>query len=159
MQTVTRHAAVTNYASTAKPSPTPTLFGVSLGSLTARAEAQVVRLATIYAMWAGTGYIELEHLTAAVAIQEFCHQSVEYIFGDTLGDPVADTILAALKAAGQSGLTRTDINNLFSRNVPASQIARALGELSRRGLAAQHKGEAVNGRPPEIWMLVERSWS
>ena len=29
-QTVTRHAAVTNYAATAKPSPTPTLFGVSL---------------------------------------------------------------------------------------------------------------------------------
>ena len=29
-QAVTRHAAVTNYASTAKPSPTPTLFGVSL---------------------------------------------------------------------------------------------------------------------------------
>jgi hypothetical protein len=30
MQAVTRHAAVTNYASTAEPSPTPTLFGVSL---------------------------------------------------------------------------------------------------------------------------------
>jgi hypothetical protein len=30
-QTVTRHPAVANYASTAKPSPTPTLFGVSLG--------------------------------------------------------------------------------------------------------------------------------
>ena len=30
MQAVTRHAAVTNYASTAGPSPTPTLFGVSL---------------------------------------------------------------------------------------------------------------------------------
>jgi hypothetical protein len=130
-----------------------------LGSLTARAEAQVVRLATIYAMWARSNCIELEHLTAAVAVQEFCHKSVEYIFGDTLGDPVADTILAGLKAAGQSGLTRTDINNLFSRNAPASQIARALDELSRRRLAAQHKGEAVNGRPPEIWTLAERGWS
>jgi hypothetical protein len=30
MQAGTSHAAVTNYASTAEPSPTPTLFGVSL---------------------------------------------------------------------------------------------------------------------------------
>jgi hypothetical protein len=30
MRAVTRHAAVTNYASTAEPSITPTLFGVSL---------------------------------------------------------------------------------------------------------------------------------
>jgi hypothetical protein len=29
-QIVTRHAVVTNYASIAKPSPTPALFGVSL---------------------------------------------------------------------------------------------------------------------------------
>jgi hypothetical protein len=122
-----------------------------LGSLTARAEAQVVRLATIYALWAGTQHIELEHLTAAVAVQEFCHKSVEYIFGDTLGDQAADTILAALKTAGRLGLTRTEISNLFSRNLLANQVARALGELSRRGIATQRKGEAVNGRAPEIW--------
>ena len=33
MRAVTRHAAVTNYASTAEPSITPTLFGVSLTNL------------------------------------------------------------------------------------------------------------------------------
>jgi len=31
MRAVTRPAAVTNYASTAEPSPTPTFFGASLG--------------------------------------------------------------------------------------------------------------------------------
>jgi hypothetical protein len=126
-----------------------------LGSLTARAEAQAVRLATLYALWAGTDQIELEHLMAAVAVQDFCRDSVEYVFGDTLGDQVADTILSALRASGQNGLTRTEINNLFQRNVPANQIARALGELSRRGLASQQKGEAINGRPPETWRLVD----
>jgi phage/plasmid primase-like uncharacterized protein len=127
-----------------------------LGSLTARAEAQVVRLATLYALWARADRIALDHLIAAAAVQEFCAASVEYVFGDTLGDQVADTILAALKTAGLAGLTRTEINNLFSRNVPANQIARALGELSRRGLAFQRKGEAPNGgRPPEIWALAE----
>jgi hypothetical protein len=33
MQTVTRNATVTNYAAAAKPSRTPTLFGVSLSDL------------------------------------------------------------------------------------------------------------------------------
>ena len=94
---------------------------------------------------------------AATAIWQFCQKSVEYVFGDSLGDQVADAILASLKAAGREGLTRTEINHLFSRNVPASQIARALGELSRRRLAMQHKGEATNGRPPEIWTVEERS--
>src|SRR5262249_7560739 len=104
------------------------------------------------ALWAGADQIELEHLIAAVAIQDFCRDSVEYIFGDTLGDQVADTILSALKSAGHIGLSRTEINNLFQRNVPSNQIARALGELSQRRLAEPHKGEAINGRPPEIWM-------
>jgi hypothetical protein len=123
-----------------------------LGSLTARAEAQVVRLAMLYALWAGADVIELEHLTAAVAVQEYSQASVEYVFGDTLGDQVADTILAALKAAGQRGLTRTEINNLFGRNIPSNQIARAIGELARRGLATRQRGEPANGRPPEIWV-------
>ena len=126
-----------------------------LGSLTARSEAQVVRVAMLYALWEGTDRIEIVHLTAAVAIEEFCRKSVEYIFGDMLGDQVVDTILDALRAAGSRGLTRTEINNLFSRNVPANQIARALGELVRRGLAAQRKGDAAAGRPPEIWVATD----
>ena len=126
-----------------------------LGSLTARAEAQVVRLATLYALWAGSDRIDLQHLMAAVAIEEFCRQSVDYIFGDMLGDQVADTILAALRAAGARGLTRTELNNLFSRNVPASQIARALGELARRSLAAQRRDDATAGRPAEIWVATD----
>jgi Protein of unknown function (DUF3987) len=126
-----------------------------LGSLTARAEAQSVRLAMLYALWAGADCIDPDHLLAALAIEDFCRRSVEYVFGDMLGDPVADTILDALRTAGSSGLTRTEINNLFSRHVSANQIARALGELARRGLAAQRRGETTGGRPPEIWMAVE----
>jgi hypothetical protein len=126
-----------------------------LGSLTARAEAQVVRLATLYALGTGVDCIELDHLIAAVAIEEFCRKSVEYIFGDMLGDQVADTILDTLRAAGSRGLTRTEINNLFSRNVSSNQIARALGELARRGLATHHKTDGTAGRPAEIWVATD----
>jgi hypothetical protein len=123
-----------------------------LGSLTARAEAQVVRLAMLYALSAGANQIALDHLMAAVAVEQFCRDSVTYIFGDMLGDPIADTILDALRAAGTAGLTRTEISNLFARNASASQIVRALSELARRGLAEQRKSDAAVGRPAELWV-------
>jgi DNA replicative helicase MCM subunit Mcm2 (Cdc46/Mcm family) len=126
-----------------------------LGSLTARAEAQVVRLAMLHALWAGSHQISLQHLMAATAIEEFSRKSVEYVFGDMLGDQIADTILDALRAAGSRGLTRTEINNLLSRNVPANQIARALGELARRGLVAQRKDDAGAGRAAQIWVATD----
>ena len=127
-----------------------------LGALTARGEAQTVRLALIYALWDGKPQIELPHLLAASAVWTFCRASVEYIFGDALGDVTADTILAALKTA-KDGLTRTEITNLFSRNVAANQIARALDELSRRGLAGYHKSASGGpGRPTETWFLTKR---
>jgi hypothetical protein len=130
-----------------------------LGSLTARAEAQVIRLALLYALWAGRGQIELDDLKAATAVWEYCLKSVEYVFGDMLGDQVADAILAALKAAGKTGMTRTEISALFSRNVPSNQIARALGELSGRKLAHRQKGDAANGRPPEVWIISQEQSS
>jgi len=108
-----------------------------LGSLTARAEAQVVRLATIYALWAGSERIEIWHLMAAMAVWEFCQKSVEYIFGDTLGDQVADAILAALKSAGLDGLTRTEITCFPATYRPA----RSLGLLaSCRGAGWRRSG-------------------
>jgi hypothetical protein len=55
-----------------------------LGALTARAEAQAVRLAMIYALWDSKSQIEMPHLLTAVAVVEFCRASVEYVFGDAL---------------------------------------------------------------------------
>jgi len=134
-----------------------------LGALTARAEAQVVRLALLYALWddppgaeGPTALIGLRHLEAALAVWKFCDQSARYLFGEALGDPVADTILHALKLAGVKGLTRTEMCNLFSRNVPAGEIARALDELSRLGLAEPNKSSKDRGRPPETWNYVSR---
>src|SRR5262249_30528568 len=117
---------------------------------------QVVRIAMLYALLEGKDQIDLSHLTAAVAIEDFGRRSVEYLFGDMLGDQVADTILDALRSAGPQGMSRTEISNLFSRNASASQIARALGELARRGLASQLKGETSAGRPSEIWVASNR---
>ena len=126
------------------------------GALTARAEAQTVRLALVYALWAGSDRIEPEHLAAAMAVVEFCRASVEYIFGAALGNPTADTILAALRKAGSKGMTRNEIANQFSRHASSDQITGALEELSRRSLIAMEKNAATGGRPAEIWIAVGR---
>ena len=126
-----------------------------LGALTARAEAQVVRLALLYALWDGSSDITFAHLKAAMAVWEYCQASVEYVFGDMLGDVVADGLLSALRQA-PDGLTRTAISGILSRNVPANQIARALEELDRRGLASvRNIGAPGPGRPAETWWATE----
>ncbi len=79
-----------------------------LGSLTARAEAQVMRLACLYALGDGSKVVQASHLRAALEVWRFCFNSAAYIFGDSLGDRQADVLLAALKAAGSAGLTRSD---------------------------------------------------
>lgn len=124
-----------------------------LGALTARAEAQVIRLALLYALWDQSAKITIDHLKAAMAVWEHCNASVGYLFGDALGDDVADTILSALRTAS-AGLTRTEISNLFSRNVTSDQIARGLQELWRRRLATSRGNAPGTGRPAETWIAT-----
>jgi hypothetical protein len=132
----------------------PGLFG----ALTARAEAQVVRLAQTYALWDGAKLMTLDHLKAAQAVWNYCEASVRYIFGDSLGNPVADTILTALKNAGSEGLTRSDISGLFSRNESSGQIWLALKELAGLGLVGARREDARGvGRPAEIWVYTSDS--
>lgn len=125
-----------------------------LGAVTARAEAQVMRLALLYALLDTSKTIRREHLEAALAVWEYCEASAKFIFGDELGDPVADTILEALREAPE-GLTRTDISNLFQRNQSAKRIGRALGDLLGANLAKmQEEDSTEGGRPPQRWFAT-----
>jgi hypothetical protein len=121
------------------------------GALTARGEAHVMRLAMIYAILDQQPIIKADHLRAALAVWDFCEASVAYIFSDRLGDPIADKVADALKDA-LNGLTRTDINNLFNRNMTAARIDGALSVLSKSGMA--HSTETTPdglGRPTVRW--------
>jgi hypothetical protein len=123
-----------------------------VGAMSARDDAQVVRLAQLYALWDGSALIEPEHLTAAIAVWKYSHASVRYIFGQKTGNRVADTILGALKNAYPEGLTRTEIYKLFSNNQEASSIASALQELREFGVATMSRSmSGGRGRPTEQW--------
>jgi len=100
-----------------------------LGAILGRAEAPVIRIALIYALLDNTERIDLLHLRAALAVWGFCEDSTTQIWGDMIGDDVADAILAALKTAGLAGMGRTEMSNLFSRHVPSARITMALESL------------------------------
>ena len=74
--------------------------------------------------------IDTPHLKAAVAIWEYSERSVDFIFKDAIGRGIADSILNALRE-NDGGMTETDINSqLFSRNVPAAELQKALALLA-----------------------------
>lgn len=124
-----------------------------LGAVVARGEAQVVRLALIYALLDGSGQIDVPHLKAALGVWEYCETSAAFIFGDLLGDPVADEIARALLRAGSEGMTRTAIRDLFGRHRSADRIGAALALLMTRG-RAKPEGRATGGRPVEVWFAI-----
>ena len=69
--------------------------------------------------------MERLHLEAALAVWRYCEASAKHIFGDSIGDPLADDLLTALRTR-PDGLSRNDIHNHFSRHKSASQIGQAL---------------------------------
>jgi hypothetical protein len=124
------------------------------GAVTGRAEAQVMRLACLYALLDHSDQIRPEHLLAALAVWQYCSESARYIFGDSLGDQTADEILRALRAS-PDGMSRTEIRDHFSKNKSATEIGRALAVLAEYGRAAPEHLD-TGGRPAEVWRARAR---
>jgi hypothetical protein len=120
------------------------------GSLLARAEAHVMRFALIFAVLDGSRLVRVEHLLAALALWEFSEQSVRYVFGDSLGDPLADELLRLLRAAGKAGMTRTEMSDYLGRHQSADRVNQALGLLLESKLARLERFQ-TGGRPSERW--------
>jgi hypothetical protein len=127
----------------------PGLAGAILG----RMEAQTLRLACLYATLDGVRVISIDALNAALALVRYYEDSVKYIFGDLIGDPDADAILGSLRSQPE-GLTRTNINNYFARNLSAARIEAALIKLLTLKLA-RSESVGTGGRPAELWHAID----
>ena len=125
------------------------------GCLLARGEAHVMRLAAIYAVLDLSRTIGAEHIMAALALWEYVEQSVLFIFGDLLGDPLADDLLRLLRSVGENGITRTEINSYRGRNQTAERVGRALGLLLEHRFARFERIK-TEGRPTERWFAIKR---
>ena len=113
----------------------------------------MMRLAALYAVMGESHKIERQHLLAALALWDYAEKSALYIFGHASGDPVADRIYNALRAAGKDGMTRTEISHLFGRNMSSERIARALSLLLGAG-RVRRKTHKTGGRQAERWFAA-----
>jgi hypothetical protein len=126
--------------------------GMAAGML-ARLDPHRLRLACIYAALDCSETISTVHLQAAKALTDYYEKSVQYIFGDLTGIPDCDAIMGALRSQ-PAGLTKNDLLNLFSRNLPAARIDMALNTLLGMKLVGR-KQVPTGGRPAERWFAIK----
>jgi hypothetical protein len=124
-----------------------------LGALTARAQAQVLRLSMLFALFGCSSMIEDSHLHAAIAVWDYAAASARHIFGDVLGDDVADRILEELRDRYREPVSRNEIRALFAGHRSSARITAALRYLQSRGLASVEKIE-TQGRYSEAWRAL-----
>jgi hypothetical protein len=120
--------------------------GGLLGSVTARGDAQVLRLSVAYALTDGSAVIDVVHLEAAWALWRYLRDSAERIFGDASGDDIADRLLDAIILAGDDGLDGAEQSAVFGRHVSSKRLsgARTLLESLHR---ITTEIEQTGGRP------------
>jgi len=116
--------------------------------LTDRAEAQILRLAMIFALLDCSRIVGPAHLDAALAFWRFAEASVLAIFGGL--SKVARDVAATLAAASPSELSREELNRASGGHLYGERLDAALAELAKAGLAIPRR-EGTTGRPRELW--------
>ena len=128
--------------------------GLALSIIT-RGAPNILRMALITALINKSPTIEVEHLEAAYAIWNYAEAGVLHIYGDKLGDRYADTLLSAVRQAGDKGITGRDAYRAFSGHVDKDRLYEAAELLVRRGLI--QKLEVVKqgaGRPTTVYLAA-----
>ncbi len=127
------------------------------GAILARGAAQVLRLSLIYSLLderevtRDAPAIRVPHLLAALAVWDYSKASVFHIFGDSVGDPVADHLLRVIKTGAQ---TDTDLYQALGKHdggrkdvaldllVRLNRVHTVKTPTSGRPLTAWHSGTA-----------------
>ena len=121
-----------------------------LGAATNRAEAQALRLQVVYALLDRSPVIGPAHVLASLAVWQYADASAKWVFGDALGDTIADAILEALRLRRE--MSRTDISDLFGRHVSRSRD-RAGAEPAAFGWRVTRTLERTAGRSREVFRV------
>ena len=113
--------------------------------LAARTPAIALRVAMVYAILdPGTdelGVVQTAHLSAALALCGYSAAAVEYLVGDAQGEQLTDRLLAAVRAAGPSGLSVTDQFRALGGHLHKDQLDPAREVLEARHLIVTgHRG-------------------
>lgn len=121
-----------------------------LDAVIGRDSAQCLRLSLLYALLDGAAQIDAKHIQAAAALWKYSRATAAHVFGDRLGDQVADRLLVALRQAGPSGLDRAAQAAALGKHVTAGQLDVAAERLTSLSLAAEPRTESTGGRPRQV---------
>jgi len=124
------------------------------GSVINRAEAQVLRISTLYAALDGSALVKPVHLRSAVAVWEYAEASARIIFGRAIGDKHADRIREELLVKGR--LTTTQVNDLFYGNLKTPQLRVAIDRVVQEGFARVEQDASTGGRPAYVLVSLEQ---
>ncbi len=127
-----------------------------LARITQRASPYVLRLSLIFALLDKSPLIEKSHLEAALSVWQYSEDSARYNFGERLENQTAERILSALRENLETGLTRTEIRDLFDRHISNQKLNAALSELLEYKLAEPRKIK-TGGKPKEVWFACVKS--
>lgn len=100
-----------------------------LGDLLCRGEAQVMRLALLFALLDESKHIHCDHLNAALTLWQYIEACTKHIFADVCYSAKGQRLWNALQ---HRPLTFTDIHTLFSRNLRSGELEQLLKELAPR---------------------------
>lgn len=121
----------------------------SVGALLGRAEAQVGRLAALYALLDLSAVIDAPHLQAALSLWEYSRQSVQWIFGNGVVNEAMENKLLR-KLVHQGKLTDSEIHTVFGRN-QSTDVLNALKRSLKAQKLAHDVTEQTEGRPRQVW--------
>lgn len=122
------------------------------GAILGRGAAQVLRLSLLYSLLdereiaRAQPAIRPAHVLAALALWDYCRASVLYLFGDAVGDLVADRLLRAIQLEPQSD---TNLYDLLGRHDQGRKDP-ALALLVRLNRIHDSRVETA-GRPLREW--------
>lgn len=114
------------------------------GASTARGEAQVIRLALIYALLDSSQVIDVQHVEAALCAWKYCEDSAKFIFGEDPGKREEIAIVDALASGRPQRWTELK-SKLMGEGLHSSDLDRAQASLQSRGVIVVSK-ESSSGR-------------
>ena len=123
-----------------------------LARVVSRAAPYTMRVALTYALLDGERTIRRPHLAAALAVWRYVLASCEYVFGDAAGDPDVERLAAAVRGAGDAGMTRSEVSDMFGGHKSPEALDELIAQLTRRDgyvAAEEPRADGRAGRPTQ----------
>ncbi|MCK9251033.1 MAG: YfjI family protein [Solirubrobacteraceae bacterium] len=123
-----------------------------VGTLGTRGIAHLQRVALILAIGDRDHLVRRVHLDAAAAVWDRASAAWRSLYGDRLGDPLADLLAGLVAEAGPTGLTRQEIRRAIGNRESAARIDTARDTLQAAGRIVVAR-EPSGGPPVERWTV------